>query len=69
MKMDTRVFADIDGLSAALEELLRIRSEAVRERGRLVIARKPESTPSQYPAARIRSPGGVVWFLDSAAAS
>jgi hypothetical protein len=68
MKMDTRVFADIDGLSAALEELLRIRSEAVRERGRLVIARKPESTPSQYPA-RIRSPGGVVWFLDSAAAS
>jgi 6-phosphogluconolactonase len=30
---------------------------------------EPDSTESQYPAARIRPAGGVVWFLDSAAAS
>jgi 6-phosphogluconolactonase len=30
---------------------------------------EPESASSPYPAARIRPAGGVVWFLDSAAAS
>jgi 6-phosphogluconolactonase len=28
---------------------------------------EPESSPSQYPAGRIRPPGPVLWFLDRAA--
>jgi 6-phosphogluconolactonase len=48
MKMDTRVFPDIDGLSrAALEELLRIMGEAVRERGRFLIALSGGHTPER----------------------
>jgi 6-phosphogluconolactonase/glucosamine-6-phosphate isomerase/deaminase len=28
---------------------------------------EPDTKPSQYPAGRIRPPGGVVWLLDQAA--
>lgn len=46
--MDTRVFADIDALSrAALDELLRIMGETVRERGRFAIALSGGRTPEK----------------------
>jgi 6-phosphogluconolactonase len=32
------------------------------------IRSEPDSEPSEYPAARIRPPGPVLWFLDQAAA-
>lgn len=48
MKMDTRVFPDIDALSgAALDELLRIMADAVRERGRFAIALSGGRTPEK----------------------
>ena len=48
MKMDSRVFPDLDALSqAALEELLRILQEAVRERGRFAIALGGGHTPAR----------------------
>lgn len=51
MKMDTRVFPDLDALSrAALEELLRIMQEAVRERGRFAIALAGGRTPASLYA-------------------
>jgi len=33
------------------------------------IRNEPDSTPSKYPAARIRPKGPVIWFLDQRAAS
>jgi 6-phosphogluconolactonase len=48
MKMDTRVFQDGDALSrAALDELLRIVSNAVKERGRFAIALAGGHTPAK----------------------
>lgn len=48
MKMDTRIFPDGDALSrAALDELLRIMSDAVRERGRFAIALAGGHTPAK----------------------
>ena len=48
MKMDTRVFADIDALSrAALAELLRVMGEAVRGRDRFLIALSGGHTPEK----------------------
>jgi len=58
MKMDTRVFPDIDALSrAALEELLRISGEAVRERGRFLIALSGGHTPEKLYRAWADSEG------------
>lgn len=48
MKMDMRVFQDGDALSrAALDELLRIVSDAVKERGRFAIALAGGHTPAK----------------------
>src|SRR5579862_1897899 len=48
MKMDTRIFEDGDALSrAALDELLRIVSGAVKERGRFAIALAGGHTPAK----------------------
>ncbi len=48
MKMDARVFQDGDAVSrAALEELLRIVSDAVKERGRFSIALAGGHTPAK----------------------
>jgi len=46
--METRVFPDIDALSrAALDELMRVMAEAVRERGRFAIALSGGRTPGK----------------------
>ncbi|HXX20700.1 MAG TPA: 6-phosphogluconolactonase [Candidatus Acidoferrum sp.] len=46
--METRVFPDIDALSrAALDELMRVMAEAVRERGRFAIALSGGRTPEK----------------------
>jgi len=51
MKMDCHVFPDLDALSrAALEELLRIMQDAVRERGRFAIALAGGHTPARLYA-------------------
>jgi 6-phosphogluconolactonase len=48
MKMDIRIFPDRDALSrAALDELLRIVSDAVKERGRFAIALAGGHTPAK----------------------
>lgn len=48
MRMDTRVFPDIDALSrAALDELLRSMAEAVRERRRFALALSGGRTPEK----------------------
>lgn len=48
MKMDTRVFPDGDALSrAALDELLLIMSDSVKERGRFVISLAGGHTPAK----------------------
>jgi 6-phosphogluconolactonase len=48
MKMDTQVFPDIDALSrGALDELLRIMDEAVKQRGRFAIALSGGHTPAK----------------------
>jgi 6-phosphogluconolactonase len=48
MKMDTRVFPDIDALSrGALDELLRITDDAVKQRGRFAIALSGGHTPAK----------------------
>jgi 6-phosphogluconolactonase len=48
MKMDARVFDDLDSLSQnALEELLRVLGEAVTQRGRFAIALAGGHTPSR----------------------
>ncbi len=48
MEMDTRVFADLDGLShAALNELLRVMHEAIDQRGRFAIALAGGRTPAR----------------------
>ncbi len=51
MKMDTRVFPDLDALSrAALADLLRIAQEAVEQRGRFAIALSGGHTPTKLYA-------------------
>jgi 6-phosphogluconolactonase len=51
MKMDTRVFPDLDALSrAALEELLRAMQDAVKQRGRFAIALAGGHTPAKLYA-------------------
>jgi 6-phosphogluconolactonase len=51
MKMDARVFPDLKALSrAALEDLLRIGQDAVKERGRFVVALAGGRTPAQLYA-------------------
>jgi 6-phosphogluconolactonase len=51
MKMDTRVFPDLDALSrAALEELLRAMQEAIKQRGRFAVALAGGRTPSKLYA-------------------
>jgi 6-phosphogluconolactonase len=51
MKMDTRIFPDLDALShAALDELLRIGEESVAERGRFAIALSGGHTPAKLYA-------------------
>jgi 6-phosphogluconolactonase len=48
MKMDTQVFPDIDALSrGALDELLRIMDDAVKQRGRFAIALSGGHTPAK----------------------
>jgi len=48
MKMDTRVFADIDALSrGAFEQLRRVMDEAMRARGQFVIALSGGRTPAK----------------------
>jgi len=51
MKMDTRVFADIDSLSAgAVDEMMRVLRDAVKERGRFAIALSGGHTPAKMYA-------------------
>jgi len=51
MKLDTRTFPDIDGLSrGALEELLRVLEDAVAERGRFAVALSGGRTPAKLYA-------------------
>jgi 6-phosphogluconolactonase len=51
MKLDTRVFPDIDALSrAALEELLRDLDEAIKQRGRGAVALSGGHTPEKMYA-------------------
>lgn len=51
MDMDARVFPDLDALSrAALEELLRVMREAIKERGRFAIALAGGNTPAKMYA-------------------
>jgi 6-phosphogluconolactonase len=51
MKMDTRVFADLDALSrAALEELLHAMQDAVKQRARFSIALSGGHTPAKLYA-------------------
>jgi 6-phosphogluconolactonase len=48
MKMETRVFPDIDALSrGALEELLRVMQDAIKQRGRFAIALAGGHTPAK----------------------
>jgi 6-phosphogluconolactonase len=48
MKMESRVFPDIDALSrGALEELLRVMQDAVKQRGRFAIALAGGHTPAK----------------------
>lgn len=48
MKMDTKIFADIDALSrGALDELLRIMHESVQQRGRFAIELSGDHTPEK----------------------
>jgi 6-phosphogluconolactonase len=62
MKMDTRVFADIDGLSrAALDELLGILGKAVRERDRFLIALSGGHTPEKLYRLWADSEGETEW--------
>jgi 6-phosphogluconolactonase len=51
MKTETRVFPDIDALSrGALEELLRVIQDAIRQRGRFAIALSGGHTPAKLYA-------------------
>lgn len=51
MKMETRVFPDIDALSrGALEELLRVIEDAIKQRGRFAIALSGGHTPAKLYA-------------------
>jgi 6-phosphogluconolactonase len=51
MKMETRVFSDIEAMSgAAMEESIRIMKDAVKERGRFVIALSGGHTPAKMYA-------------------
>ena len=51
MKMDERIFPDLDALSrGALEELLRIGQDAVKVRGRFVVALAGGHTPAELYA-------------------
>lgn len=51
MKMDARVFPDLQALSrAALEELLRIAQDAVKERGKFAVALAGGGTPAELYA-------------------
>jgi len=51
MKMETRVFPDIDALSrGALEELLRVMEDAIQQRGRFAIALSGGHTPEKLYA-------------------
>jgi len=48
MKMDTRVFPDIDALSSgALDQLLRVMQDAIEQRGRFAIALSGGHTPAK----------------------
>lgn len=48
MKMETRVFPDIDALSrGALEELLRVMQDAIKQRGRFAITLSGGHTPAK----------------------
>ena len=56
MKMDTRVFSDIDALSrGALEELLRVMQDAIKQRGRFAIALSGGHTPAKLYARWARA--------------
>ncbi|HVB87923.1 MAG TPA: 6-phosphogluconolactonase [Candidatus Dormibacteraeota bacterium] len=65
MKMDERVYDDLDALSdAALEELLVIAKDAVRQRGRFAIALSGGRTPAKLYSlwAQVDAPAaGVPW--------
>jgi len=51
MKMETRVFPDLDALSrGALEELLRVMRDAIKQRGRFSIALSGGHTPAKLYA-------------------
>jgi 6-phosphogluconolactonase len=51
MNMDTRVFPDLDALSrGALEELLRVMRDALKQRGRFAIALAGGNTPAKMYA-------------------
>ena len=51
MKMETRVFADLDALSrGALEEMLRVMQDAIKRRGRFAIALSGGRTPAKLYA-------------------
>jgi 6-phosphogluconolactonase len=51
MKMDTRVFPDLDALSrGALEEMLRAMQDAIKQRGRFAIALAGGHTPAKLYA-------------------
>lgn len=51
MKMDTRVFPDIETLSrAAVEEMMRVLKDAVKQRGRFAIALSGGHTPAKMYA-------------------
>ncbi len=48
MKMDTRVFPDLDMLSrAVLDQLLRVMQDAIEQRGRFAIALSGGHTPAK----------------------
>ena len=55
MKLDTRVFPDIDALSrAAVQEMLRVMQDAVKQRGRFVLALSGGHTPYRKRRDRLQ---------------
>lgn len=60
--MDTRVFPDLDALSrGALDELLRIMQDAVKQRGRFSIALSGGRTPARLYTLWAKEGAGTPW--------
>ncbi len=62
MKMDTRVFPDLDAVSrAALDEVLRALRDAIKDRGRFTIALAGGRTPARMYALWAAAEGSTQW--------